>query len=424
MDAVRRTRQCCRTRNDQDLQRVKGTRQICLAMTPETYRQIWYDSKAVRAWVDAAARENPELFPAKLALGYRLTGHLPESAKLPGIRLRQLRLKNGEVYTLRPSFVLPYMSGLTDQVEYPLRLLAFGVPGWLVAEEFGHNAQYWDRLVERLGRNSLVGTTVCVAERLPRHLSADEHHTRWGGEKAFVSLTAGEGCVLGIALTKAADDAHLTDAYGTFAREARQVDPQYTPETVNTDGWKATQNAWQTLFPLVTVILCFLHGFLKIRDRCRKIDLLHQRVWEVYRATTAADFIARMEAFREWGGRFASWPALVREAMAKLWNRTSEYARAYDHPGCRRTSNMVDRLTNRLYRVLYAHRGLHGHQISSERRLRGWALLLNFCPYAPRAGQPREHQSPAHRLNQKRYHECWLQNLMLSASLGGVRTQT
>ena len=53
---------------------------------------------------------------------------------------------------------------------------------------------------------------------------------------------------------------------------------------------------------------------------------------EVYRATTAADFIARMEAFREWGGRFASWPALVREAMAKLWNRTSEYARAYEDP--------------------------------------------------------------------------------------------
>jgi len=24
------------------------------------------------------------------------------------------------------------------------------------------------------------------------------------------------------------------------------------------------------LFPLITVVLCFLHGFLKIRDRCRK----------------------------------------------------------------------------------------------------------------------------------------------------------
>ena len=161
---------------------------------------------------------------------------------------------------------------------------------------------------------------------------------------------------------------------------------------------------------------------MKIRDRCRKALALHQRVWEVYRATTAAEFTARMTAFREWA-ESQTWPAAVREALGKLWNRAGEYVRAYDHPGCRRTSNTVDRLTNRLYRVLYAHRGLHGHQSPSERRLRGWALLLNFCPYAPRAGTPRAHQSPAHRLNQKRYHDNWLQNLLLSASLGGLGPQ-
>lgn len=423
MDAVQRTRRCCRTRKAKHSQLGNGAKQICLSMTRETYERIWHDPKAVRACVDAAAQQHPELFPAKLTQGYRLTGHLPESAKLPGICLRQLRLKSGEVFTLRPSFVMPYMTGFAEDVEYPLRLLACGVPAWLVAEKFGHDAHYWDRQVERLGRNSLVGTTVRDPQRLPQHLTADEHHTQWCGEKAYVALTTGEGCVLGAALSESADDQHLTDAYGTFAAEARQVNPQYTPQTVNTDGWKSTQNAWQTLFPLVTVILCFLHGFLKIRDRCRKALNLHQRVWEVYRAATAAEFTARMTAFRQWA-ESQTWPTAVREALAKLWNRTDEYARAYDHPGCRRTSNMVDRLTNRLYRVLYAHRGLHGHQGPSERRLRGWALLLNFSPYAPRAGKPREYASPAHRLNQKRYHENWLQNLLLSASLGGLQPRT
>jgi len=423
MDAVQRTRRCCRTRNANHRQPKKSAKQICLSMTRETYQQIWGDAKAVRAVVHAAAQSHPELFPPKIAQGYRLTGRLRESAKLPGIRLRQLRLKSGEVYTLRPSFVMPYMAGFAEDVEYPLRLLAYGVPPWLVAEYFGHDAHYWDRQVERLGRNSLVGTTVRDPEQLPQHLTADEHHTAWCGEKAYIPITTGEGCVLGIALTESADDEHLSDAYGTFAAEARQVDPQYAPQTVNTDGWKATQNAWQVLFPALTVILCFLHGFLKIRNRCRKALALHQQVWEVYRAATAAEFTARMTAFRAWA-ESQTWPAAVREVLAKLWNRASEYARAYDHPGCRRTSNMVDRLTNRLYRVLYAHRGLHGHQRSSERRLRGWALLLNFCPYAPRAGQPREYQSPAHRLNHKRYHDNWLQNLLLSASLGGLRHQT
>jgi hypothetical protein len=89
-----------------------------------------------------------------------------------------------------------------------------------------------------------------------------------------------------------------------------------------------------------------------------------------------------------------------------------------------RTSNQVDRLMNRLYRVLYAGRGLHGHQASCERRLRGWALLLNFRPFAPRGGPPRKHHSPAHRLNDKQYHDHWLHNLQISASLCGFRAGT
>ncbi|WP_422931821.1 hypothetical protein [Singulisphaera sp. PoT] len=74
----------------------------------------------------------------------------------------------------------------------------------------------------------------------------------------------------------------------------------------------------------------------------------------------------------------------MREALEKLEGKTAAYAAAYDHPGCHRTSDAVDRPMNRLCRLIYAGRGLHGHQGSSERRLRGWALLQNFRPYAPR----------------------------------------
>ena len=136
-----------------------------------------------------------------------------------------------------------------------------------------------DRLIERLGRNSLVGTTVHDPAQLPSHLAADEHHADWAGQKGYVATTVGEGCVLGVGLTASADDAHLEEAYGVFAAEARDVEPEYAPETVNTDGWASTRNAFQTWFPLITVVLCFLHGFLKIRDRCRKARELHRRVW-------------------------------------------------------------------------------------------------------------------------------------------------
>lgn len=423
MDAIRRTRQCCRTRKEQGSQESRGSKQMCLSLSRETFDRIWDDPKAVRTELLAAIEQSPELFPAGIEQGFRLTGHGTESIKLPGIRLRQLRLKCGGVYWLRPSFVMPYMTGFTKDMEYPLRLMQQGVSGWLVAEHFGHDGHFWDRQVERLGRNSLVGTTVKDPAKLPEHVVGDEHLALWCGHTGYVALTVGCGCFLGAALTESADEEHLTAAYGTFASEARDVASDYAPQTVNTDGWTATQNAFRKWFPTIVVVLCFLHGFLKIRDRGRKSHELHRRVWEVYRAENAADFAARMQTFQQ-QTEAETWPATVKEVLAKLWNKASEYARAYSHPHCHRTSNMVDRLTNRLYRILYAHRGLHGHQATSELRLRGHCLLYNFCPFAPRAGKPRQYHSPAHRLNQKRYHDNWLENLMISASLGGFRRRT
>ena len=419
MDAPQRTRRVDRDRSGQPLQAQRGAKQIVIPLTREQYDACWRDPLKARELVDHALADYPELFPPCLYDGYALHGFARASRKLDGIRLRKIRpTGGGETFHLRPSFVMSYMTGTTDELEYPLLLASFGVPTWVLTLGFGHNDMFWFRQVERLGRNSLVGTTVRDPARLPAHLAADEHHVDWSGEKGFIATTAAEGCLLGIALTKSADDAHLAVAYGDFAAEARDVKPDYAPQTVNTDGWYCTQNAFRFLFPGIAVILCFLHGFLKIRERCQKNHALHRRVWEVYRAPTAEDFRRLMHEFWTW---FATqtWTHSVKDMVAKLWNKTDEYAAAYDHPGCYRTSNTVDRPMNRLYRLVYASRGLHGQQTSSERRLRGWALVMNFRPFARRSGQEREHQSPAHRLNGKRYHQSWLQNLLISASLMG-----
>ena len=136
-------------------------------------------------------------------------------------------------------------------------------------------------------------------------------------------------------------------------------------------------------------------------------------------AQAAAQPLTRQRRLRQ--HRLGCGIAPVREMLEKLWAKAGSYAVAYAHPGCHRTSNAVDRPMNRLCRLMYAGRGLHGHQGSSELRLRGWALLQNFRPYAPRGKCPRAFDSPAHRLNGKRYHEHWLHNLMASTSLMGFR---
>jgi len=59
--------------------------------------------------------------------------------------------------------------------------------------------------------------------------------------------------------------------------------------------------------------------------------------------------------------------------------------------------------------------------MTAEYGLRSWALLHHFLPYCPRAKSTATYQSPAHKLNGFVYHDNWLQNLLVSASMGGFR---
>ena len=234
----------------------------------------------------------PELFPAEIEHGYDLYGFRKQSVKMPEVSLRRICLKvpdeqgQKQVYTVTPSFVMPYMVGYTQDVEKALYLRRFGVPFYALTYVFGRNDMCWQRLLASLGRNDIVGTTIKDPEKLPADLLADEKHSRFNGEKAYIATTAAEDCILGISLTLAADEPHLTEAYGHFKQEARRLKPDYQPETVNTDGWFATQLAWKALFPAVTIILCFLHAFLSIRSRGKHLKEvfydISQRVWDIY----------------------------------------------------------------------------------------------------------------------------------------------
>jgi hypothetical protein len=389
-------------------------------MTRDVYDAIWSDPAKVRSMLLQNIVANPELFPPNIAEGFSLTGMLPESSKQPGVRLRQLVTRDNTKWYLRPSFVTPYMTAQTQDLDGPLLLISLGVPLWAICHVFGRDEMYWYRIVEQIGRNSIVGTTVQSAQQLPDHLAADEHHADWVGEKGYVAMTAAKGCILGINLTDEADEAHLRVAYGVFAEEAKELKPDYQPKSVNTDGWWATQNAFVGMFPEIAIVLCFLHGFLKVRDRCFKEYELHKKIWEVYYATSKEDFRKRMDEFKTWFST-RTWKAYVVEMTSKLWKRAEEYSVAYDQVGCYRTSNQVDRPMNRIKRILYSGRGLHGHRDSSERHLRGVALLQNFRPFAARANQQQNFECPAHRLSGKLYSKDWIENLLLAASMRGYK---
>jgi hypothetical protein len=400
------------------------SKQLCFFVDQAEYGNIVLEPEAFRRYLDREIALHPELFPAAIQQGYKMYDMLPASQKLAGIRLRRIELYTGDVFTIRPSFVLPYMTGYTDAVAGPLFLRRWGVPHWALAYVFGHDAQYWYRLENRLGRNSVVGTTVKDAAKLPKDLLADEKHTGFNGEKAYIATTVGNDCVLGASLTLGADEKSLTAAYGHFKTEAQNVSADYKPETVNTDGWDATQSAWCTLFTQITVILCFLHSFIKIRDRCKRLKDLYgeikTRVWDAYCALDADAFTRKIAALKAWATE--TMPAgSGLAAVLQLCYRAPEFVKAYAHPAAYRTSNMLDRHMEPLDHYLDSCKYFHGHLLAGEYSCRSWALLHNFQPYCPRAKPAQTYKSPAHRLNGFVYHDNWLHNLLISASMGGYR---
>ena len=111
------------------------------------------------------------------------------------------------------------------------------------------------------------------------------------------------------------------------------------------------------------------------------------------------------------------------EKIKKLRKNIASFSIAYDHPGSPRTSNMLDRLMQRMDMHLFNTQYFHGFLSSAELNIRAWALILNFAPSNPITIKKHNGaQSQAERLNHFRYHDNWLENLLISASLGGYRS--
>jgi len=389
----------------------------------QNYNKIIHDPAKFRVCLDARIEQFPELFPAEITTGYRMKD-MKESKKL-SIPIRRIKV-SGVSYTIRPSFVMPYMTGFVKDVEKAMFLRKFDVPFWALSYVFGKNPMYWYRIETSLGRNSLVGTTIRNTENLPEHLVADEKHTRILGDKIYVATTVGNGCVLGASIATDAGEESLVKAYGVFKDEAQCVKPDYSPKTVNTDGWIATKNAWKTLFPYVFLIACFLHIYIKIRDRSKKkfkdiYDQVVTKLWNCYESENKASFSQRVRRLYEWAKK-TSIPCFITKKIKKLRDNTASFSIAYDHAGSHRTSNMLDRLMQRMDMHLFSAQYFHGFLSSAELNIRAWALILNFAPSNPITIKKHNGaQSPAERLNQFRYHDNWLENLLISASLGGYR---
>ncbi len=76
------------------------------------------DPEEFRTLLDRHIKTTPELFPPGIDRGYRMKDVY--TARKIGCKLRRIELRDRDCYLVRPSFLMPYLSGHTEDVQAPL----------------------------------------------------------------------------------------------------------------------------------------------------------------------------------------------------------------------------------------------------------------------------------------------------------------
>jgi len=76
-------------------------------------------------------------------------------------------------------------------------------------------------------------------------------------------------------------------------------------------------------------------------------------------------------------------PSAIADKNNKLSVNLSSFSIAYSFPGAHRTSNMIDRLMQRMDRFLVSIKWFNGEVSSPNLSIRAWALIQNFAPFNP-----------------------------------------
>ena len=194
-------RRCIKKKNVELI--AQKSKRICIPVTKEKYKKEFLHTH-FRVKLDKLINESPELFPEEIFGGY--TFHDIRRCKKIDIRLRRIKLKrSGEVYTIMPSTIMPYITGEVSEVKTPLFFRKFGVPCWALTHLYGRNDMFWYRIENRIGRNSVVGTTIRSKENMPKHLVADEKFSRENRKRIYIAMTSSDDCALGASITDKAD---------------------------------------------------------------------------------------------------------------------------------------------------------------------------------------------------------------------------
>jgi len=410
-------------------------REIVIPVDLDTYKAVINENNAFRTLLNQCYAEHPECFPPSFDRGFRFKD-FKESKKMD-MRIRRICVGFGTqqfYYRVVPSAVMPYMTGCVEDVEKALFLRKFNVPYWGLAHVFGKDSCYYWRIEKRMGMTSIAGaltgdTSSESGCSLPEDIACDEKHAKYMGEKAYVAVSAGGGCVLGAELIEGADKESLVNGYGVLKDEIARAAPEHKIKSVNTDGYTSTMAAMPEVWgKSVVMITCILHLYIAIRDGCKRkyreqFEVIATELWHCYAAQTKRGFAQRWNVMMKACWKLGDWlPERITGKLARATeNKLASYKAWYDRPQGHRVSTEVDRVMGSLDRKLFAMRHLRGHFVNSRLLIRAWAHIHNFAPWNPHTAKAKKAKCPAEYLMQKRYSENWLENFRIASSCASNR---
>lgn len=301
---------------------METSKTVIIPIDKADYEKQINDRKRFGYHLDKLIERHPEIFPSSIQDGYIFKGWTKPCKKVEIQRRRILVKSNREEYTIHPCFVLPYLRGSTEKASVGLRMRKYNLPYHVIAETFGFNSMFWYRLELSLSDNNLVGATIKDLSKLPEHILVDEHHDKLLGQKVYVCTTIADNCFLGASVSSNISFEALKESYGIFKQEARILCPDYSPRTINMDGFKSTRQTMSFLFPDSTPIICFLHGYLKIQTNAAKrhsdyFNHIASKVWDSYKSINKRSFSQRIRRLEEWTTGFVP-DSTFKNAILKL----------------------------------------------------------------------------------------------------------
>ena len=103
---------------DRSTTSARGPKTICIPCSQGQYERFVEDPQQFRKFLDQQIEAHPELFPPEIRRGYRMKDLY--TSRKTGWRLRRIDLRNDQSYLVRPSFLMPYLTGHTEDVQAPL----------------------------------------------------------------------------------------------------------------------------------------------------------------------------------------------------------------------------------------------------------------------------------------------------------------